>query len=207
MRKIPYYGKRQNDQYSYNYSYLSYSGYNNPYKKNNFKGRPKPINIQKNSHLENRNKNYYYNNTFYSFNNSFSNSTENKNSYHSSIFQKNKNWYRYKSNFFEEKKMSEEINNDSINEEEKIEELLKIRVNVSDSQCKELVICKNDDINEKVVEFCQDNGINEKLVELLVNKVNQSLRALEIIKNMNLNNSDFMVLDKVKNNCDINKDN
>ena len=52
--------------------------------------------------------------------------------------------------------MSEEIKNDSVNEEEKLEEVLKIRVNVSDSQRKELVIFKNDVINEKVFEFCKE---------------------------------------------------
>ena len=85
-----------------------------------------------------------------------------------------------------------------------MEEWLKIKVNVNESQSKELVLCKNDDINEKVVEFCKDNNINEKLVEPLVNKINQSLNTLEIINNnMALNKNDFLVLDKVKNMSDM----
>ena len=95
--------------------------------------------------------------------------------------------------------MAEEINNDSVNEEEKLEEVLKIRVNVSDSQCKELVLCKNDNVSEKVIEFCNNNNISEKLAEPLINKVNQSLSTLEIINNsMNLNKNDFLILDEVK---------
>ena len=86
-----------------------------------------------------------------------------------------------------------------------MEELLKIKVNVTDSQCKELILCKNDDINEKVLEFCKNNDINEKLVEPLVNKVNQSLRALELINNMALKKNEFLILDKAKNIYDNNE--
>ena len=85
-----------------------------------------------------------------------------------------------------------------------MEELLKIRINVGENQCKELILCKNDDINEKILEFCKDNNINEKLVEPLVNKINKSLNTLEIINNnMTLNKNDFLVLDKVKNMSDM----
>ena len=210
MNKIFYYGKRPNGQYPYNNAHTSYQGYSNPYKKNYFKARPKSGNIQinNNNYLENRNKNYYYNNySFNSFNNSFSNFNENNNSYHSSIFQKNRNWHRYNPYFIEEKKIAEEISNDSVNEEEKPEEILKIRVNVSDSQSKELILCKNDDINEKVLEFCKDNNISENLVKPLINKVNQSLNTLEIINNMALNKNDCIILDKAKNISDNDKNN
>ena len=207
MSKIPYYIKRQNGPNSYNNNYGNYTNYLNSYKKPYFKGRQKINNNQISNYFDNRKNNYYYNNTFYSFNNSFSNFNENKNFGHPSVFQKNRYWHKYTQNFAEEKKMSEEINNDSVNEEEKLEEVLKIRVNVSDNQCKELVIFKNDDINEKVLEFCKENNINKKLVEPLVNKVIQSLGTLELINNMNLNKKDFLILDKVKNGNDINKDN
>ncbi len=80
-----------------------------------------------------------------------------------------------------------------------MEEWLKIKANVNESQSKELVLCKNDDINEKVLEFCKNNDINEKLVEPLVNKVNQSIRVLELINNMALNKNDFLILDKANN--------
>ena len=78
--------------------------------------------------------------------------------------------------------------------------MLRIRVNVSDNQCKELVLCKNDDIRETIVEFCKVNNIGDKLVEPLINKVNQSLSTLEIINNsMLLNKNDYLILDKDKN--------
>ena len=200
MKKSTYYGKRPNAPYQYNYFPSSNSGYIHPYKKNNFKMRSRPNNIPiNNKYFENRNKNYYYNNNFNnSFNNNFINFNENQNFYHSSVFQKNRHSHRYTPYFTEEKKIAEEINNDSVNEEEKKEELLKIRVNISDTQCKELVICKNDDISEKVKEFCNINGISEKLVDSLINKVNQSLNTLETINNMILDNKEFLILDKIK---------
>jgi hypothetical protein len=205
MNKFQYYVKRPNTN-PYNYVHSGYTGYTHPYKKNNFKMRTKSNNNQNNNkYFENRNKKYYYNNNFNgSFNNNFINSNESQN-YHSSVFQKKNYWHRYTPHFTEENKIAEEINNDSINEEEKKEEILKIRVNVSDTQCKELVLCKNDDISEKVKEFCKDNGINDKLVEPLINKVNQSLFTLEIINNnMVLNKNNYLILDKIKNFMDNN---
>ena len=202
MNKTPYYGKRPNGPYPNNYVHTSYNnGYNYPYKKNNFKIWSKlnnnPINKK---YYENRNKSYFYNkNINNSFNNNFIYSNENPNFYHSSVFQRNRYSHRYISYFTEEKKSSEEINNDSVNNEEEKKEVLKIRVNLSDTQCKELVICTNDDISEKVKEFCYDNSISKKLVEPLINKINQSLNRLESINNMILNNNNYLILDKVKN--------
>ena len=201
MSKISYYGKRLNAPvypYNYNYNHISYIGNVHPYKKNNFKNRQKPINQPvKNNYFEERKKNYYYNN-------SFSNFGEGGNGHHS-IFQKRNHFHRYTSYFTEEKKIEEEIN-DSVKEEEKKEEekkeeILKIKINISDDQCKEFILCKDDNIFEKVVEFCKDNCINEKLVQPLYNKVNQSLNTLEIINNNNmpLNKNDFLILNKVKN--------
>ena len=207
MNKNSYYGNRLNGLNPYNYLHSSYSGYIHPYKKNYFKGRPKPNNIQINSnsnYFENRNKNYYYNNTF----NNLANFSPNQNFHYSSVFQKNRNYKRYIPYFTEEKKIAEEIKNDSVNEEEKNEEVLKIRVNISDTQCTELVLCKNDDISEKVLEFCKNNNISKNLLEPLVNKINQSLNTLEIIKsNMTLDKKEFLILDKVKNISDVNDTN
>ena len=142
MNKSTYYGKRPNPLYPYNYVPSSFNGYIHPYKKNNFKVRSRPNNNPiNNKYFENRNKNYYYNNNFNnSFNNNFINYNENQNFYHSGLFQKNRYSHRHTPHFTEEKKIAEEVNNDSVNEEEKKEELLKIRVNISDTQCKELVI-------------------------------------------------------------------
>ena len=206
MNKSTYYGKRPNALYPYNYVPSSFNGYIHPYKKNNFKVRSRPNNNPiNNKYFENRNKNYYYNNNFNnSFNNNFINYNENQNFYHSGVFQKNRYSHRHTPHFTEEKKIAEEVNNDSVNEEEKKEELLKIRVNISDTQCKELVICKNDDISEKVKEFCKINSISDKLVESLINKINQSLSTLETINNMILNNNEFLNLVTIKTSRDNN---
>jgi len=195
MNKISYYGRRLNAPvypYNYNYNHINYIGYVHPYKKNTFKNRQKLSNPPVNIYFEERKKNYYYNNSFNNFN-------EGGNGHHS-IFQKKNHFHRYTSYFTEEKKIEEEIN-DSVKEEEKKEEILKIKINISDDQCKEFILCKDDDILEKVVEFCKDNCINEKLVQPLYNKVNQSLITLEIINNNNLplNKNDFLILNKVKN--------
>ena len=196
MNKIPYYSKRLNGPYSYVNIHSSYTGH----KKSNFKGKPKQNIFQTNNfYSENRIKNYFHNYTNNSFNSAFYNFDENQNDYHP-VFHKNRGRYKHRPYFIEEKKIAEETNNDSVNEEEKVEEVLRIRVNVSDNQCKELVLCKNDDIRETIVEFCKVNNIGDKLVEPLINKVNQSLSTLEIINNsMLLNKNDYLILDKIKN--------
>ena len=202
MNKITYYGRRASGPsytYNYNYNYTNNTGY--PYKKNYYKNRQKPNNPPiSNNYLEERKKSYY--------NNSYNNFKDGSNSYHT-IFQKKYHFHRYTPYFTEEKKIEEEINNDYSNEEEREEEILKIKINISDNQCKELVLCKDDNINEKVVEFCKNNGINEKMVEPLCNKVNQSLSTLEIINNNNLSlyKNDFLILKKVKNISDNNENN
>ena len=197
MKKTFFYGKRPNgpNQYPYNYIHTSYTGYPHTYKKNYFSKNRSNIQLNNNNNFfEERKKNYYYNNNNnFNYYNNISDSSDFQN------YQKNRHRYRYNAYFTEEKKIEEEINNDSVNEEDVKEEVLKIRVNVSDNQYKELVIFKDDDINEKVVEFCKDNNINEKLVEPLYNKVNQSLITLEIINNMSLNKNDNLILNKIKN--------
>ena len=196
MNKISYYAKRP-----YHNIHANYTGYIHPYKKSYFKNRPKLNNIpiNNNNYLENRNKNYYYNNNFNYFNNSFTNFSENQNFYHSPIFQKNRFTRKNVPHFTEEKKICEEIVNDSVNEEVKKEEVLKIRVNVNENETKELILYVNDDINEKVEDFCKENSIDEKLVGSLVNKINQSLSTLEVINNMTLNETDYLLLEKIKN--------
>ena len=121
MKKNPYYVKRPNGLYPYNYVHPSYNGYNHPYRKINFKIRSKQNNIPiNNKYLENRNKNYYYNNNSNnSFYNNFINFNENQNFYHSGVFQKNRYAHRYTPYFTEEKKIAEEIDNDSASDEKK----------------------------------------------------------------------------------------
>ena len=182
MSKITYYGRRPGGQGSYNYNY---GQYNHQYKKNYFKNKNKLNNTYMNNHFEERKKNYSY--------------YENPNSYYS-FSQKNYNQPRYNPYHTEEKKIEEGVTNDEINEEEKKDEILRIRVNVSDKQFKELIICKNDEVYKKVVEFCNDNFNDEKLIMPLYNKVNQSLNTLKIINNnLLLNENDYVILNKLRN--------
>ena len=182
MSKISYYGKRPIGQSSYNYNYGTY---NHPYKKNYFKNKNKPGNNYINNYIEERKKNYSY--------------YENPNSYYS-FSQKSYHFPRYNPYYTEEKKIEDIPINTDINKEEKNDELLRIRVNVSDNQYKELVICKIDKVYIKVKEFCNDNGISDKLIDPIYNKINQSLITLKNINNFALNENDYLVLYKIKSN-------
>ena len=155
MNKIQYYGKRSSGQTSYNYN----STYNHPYKKNYYKNKNRQNNNHMNNYFESRKKNYFY------YENPYSNSFSQK-SYHPQ---------RYNPYYTEENLIEEMNTNDTINEEEKNDELLRIRVNLNENDYKELVICKNDVIYKKVEEFCNVNNINTKLIDPLYNKINQSL--------------------------------
>jgi hypothetical protein len=188
MSKVPFYVKRQNGQNSYNYNHPAY---NYPYKKNYFKNKNKQSNNHINNYIEERKKNYYY--------------YENPYSYYS--FSQKNNYTQWNNPYYpEEKKIEESVGNNSFHEEMKKDELLRIRVNVSEKQYKELVICKKDDVNKKVIEFCKENFITEKLIEPLLNKVNQSLNTLKIINNnYSLNENDFVILNKLRNIISSNK--
>ena len=188
MSKVPFYVKRQNGQNSYNYNHPAY---NYPYKKNYFKNKNKQSNNHINNYIEERKKNYYY--------------YENPYSYYS--FSQKNNYTQWNNLYYpEEKKIFESVGNNSFHEEMKKDELLRIRVNVSEKQYKELVICKKDDVNKKVIEFCKENFITEKLIEPLLNKVNQSLNTLKIINNnYSLNENDFVILNKLRNIISSNK--
>ena len=181
MNKIPFYGKRPNMQTYNNYNHTTH---NHQYKKNYFKNKNKQNNSHINNYFEERKKNYsYYENpySYYSFS--------------------QKNYYTPRSTPYypEEKKIEESVGNNSFHEEKKKDELLRIRVNVSEKQYKELVICKKDDVNKKIVEFCNENFINEKLIKPLLNKVNQSLNTLKTINNNYiLNENDSVILNKLK---------
>ena len=185
MSKISYYGKRPSGQTSYNYNYGTY---NHPHKKNFFKNKNKLNNSYMNNYnyFEERKKNFNY--------------YENPNS--NSYYPFPQKYYQTRYNPFktEEKKLDEGMMDDYFDEEEKKNELLRIRINVNEKQYKELVICKNDDVNKKVVEFCNDNFINEKLIKPLVNKVNQGLNTLKLVNNnFLLNENDFIILNKIRN--------
>ena len=138
-----------------------------------------------NNYFEVRKKNYFYH--------------ESPNSY--SFPQKSYHPQRYNSYYTEENLVEEMDTNDTINEEEKNDELLRIRINLNENDYKELIICKNDVIHKKVEEFCNGNNINKKLIDPLCNKINQSLNTIRIINNnLKLNDNDLLVINKLRNN-------
>ena len=187
MNKISFFGKRPVGQTSYNYNYGTY---NHPYKKNYFKNKNKLGNNYMNNYIEERKKNYSY--------------YENPNSYYS-FSQRTYHFPRYNPYYTEEKKIEDLSVNTNNNKEEMKDELLRIRVNVSDNQYKELVICKNDIVYKKVKDFCNDNVINDKLIDPIFNKINQSLNTFKIINNFALNEDDLLILYKIKSNIGKNK--
>ena len=188
MNKIQYYGKRSGGQNSYNYN----STYNHPYKKNYYKNKNKQNNNHMNNYFEARKKNYFY--------------YESPNSY--SFSQKSYHPQRYNSYYTEENLIEQMDTNDTINEEEKNDELLRIRVNLNENDYKELVICKNDVVYKKVEEFCNGNNINKKLIDPLCNKINQSLNTIRIISNnLHLSDNDLLAINKFRNNVGNNKNN
>ena len=182
MYKISHYNKRSGGgQINHGHNHNNYPY---PNKKNYFKNKNKQSNNHINNYPEERKKNYYY---------------ENQNSYYFGS-QKNYNQPKYTQEYTEEKKISESPESDNINEEENKDELLKIKINLSDVQSKELVINKNDNVSEKIEEFCKENFINEKLIVPLCTKVKQSLDAIKVISNNNflLNENDYLILNKIK---------
>ena len=76
---------------------------------------------------------------------------------------------------------------------------MKIRINISKTETKDLILSKDDNYYKKIVEFCNDNGIKERLIEPLYSKVEQSLKSLELINNnRNISKNDFFIFNKIK---------
>jgi hypothetical protein len=171
MSKISYYSKRSPGISYPNYTHSNYLGYGHFYKKNfnYFKHRVKYSIQPSNNYFEERINNYSYYNNF----------PENY-FYHSPFPKKNYN-HKYNPYNTEEKKLEEESNNESASQDPK-EEIIKMVINLGRSGNKELIIHKNDDIREKVLELCKENKINQRLIEPLYKKIN---RSLGILRNIN----------------------
>jgi hypothetical protein len=192
MSKISYYSKRSGGQSYPNYSYSNHPGYIHTHKKNYnyFKPRTKYNIPPSNTYFEERNKNYIYHNNF------------GDNNFHNNFFQKKNYSNRYTSYPYssEENKVEEEVISEPEKEEPK-EEIMRINLNVGENGSKELVIYKDEDVRNKVLEFCNENHINKRLIEPLYKKINRSLDILQHFNNnFSLNKDELMVLNKVKNN-------
>ncbi len=191
-----YYGRRQPNFNVYPPNYPNNAGYNYPFKKNYFQNRPKFNNFPVNNiYFDDRRKNKYYNPNI-NTNNSYNH--------------KNKYYNNYHSYYKEERKDGDEVGGNSINEENeeneqkeeeneiKEDEIMKIRIKVSNNESKELILCKEDNVCDKIREFCNDNGISERLIKPLCCKVEQSLKNLELVNiNRNLDKNDILVLNKI----------
>ena len=189
MSKISYHSKRSGGPYFPNYSYSSYVGYGYNYKKNYnyFKPRPKYIIPPGNNFFEERNKNNIYYNNF-----------PDKNFHHTFFPKKFFSNNRYTPYFTEENKVEEEVTSEPEKEEPK-EEILRLKLNVGENESKELVLYKDEDIKDKLVEFCNENGINKRMIEPLYKKINHSLSTLENFNNnFSLNKDELLVLNKIK---------
>ena len=191
MSKISYYSKRSTGPSYPNYSYSNYMGYGHPYKKNYnyFKSRQKYSNNipPVNSYFEDRNKNYIYHNNF------------NENNFHTNFFQKKNFSNRYTAHFTEEKKVEDEIITQPEKEEPK-EEIIRINLNLGESENKTFVLYKDDDVEMRVIEFCNENRVNKRLIEPLYKKINRSLDILKKFNdNFSFNKEELLELNKLKN--------
>ena len=165
------------NNYNYYYNNYYYNGYN--YKKPQYT----KYNNTANNNNEDRKKNNHYNNNY----------DENYNDYY---YPKKKN-YRYNNNYYENN--NEEIMSKSVNEIKQNIELIRVKINLKDNKYKELVVYKDDDINDVVNKICNDNFINEKLKQPLINKIKQSLIKLNIVTNyLDLNKDGVVMLEKAK---------
>ena len=186
MNKTQHYNKRintMNNHNNYN-SYYNY-GYKKPYSKNSNSKINNP-----NNYNEERKKNLSHYNTV--------NFDEPYNDYYFYPNKKNKQ-IRHNNNNIDENN-DEEIFNNTLNGEKPKEKLLKIRININNKKL-DLIIYKDyndEDIREAIRKFCENNYLENKLYEPLFNKVNQSLKQINNINNLQLNKDQIFILDKAK---------
>ena len=187
MSKPQYYKQTSNINNYNNYNY--YNNYYNGYSYKKPYSKYSNISNNMNNYNEDRKKNNYYNNYNELYKDNYPNTKK-------KIYRYNNN--NNKDNYYENN--NEEDMSKSVNKITKKVELMKIKINLNDNKYKELVIYKDDDINELVNQFCCDNSINEKLNQLLINKIKHSLNKLNIITNyVELNRDGVVMLENAKN--------
>ena len=223
MSKTQYYKRNINNNinnykdYNNNNYYNSNNYHNYNYKKNYYNEERK-----KNNYYNNKNNNDIYNNEYKEYNDyedayneyepydQYNQYDEYNNGYNNYTYsgsnKKKRNYNRYNNNinnnninnnnFYEN---NEEVKNKTENEVKHKKEILKLKINIKEDKYKELIIYKEDDINQIVQEFCNDNFINEKLIEPLCNKIKQSLSKIEqVTNNARLSRDSVLMLEKAK---------
>ena len=173
------------------YHYNDFGDYNNYYNFFGFKKyHSKNNNINKQLSMNN-------NSHFINSNNIFNNEFNDNKEYYYTHSNKKKKFHKNNNNY--EGIKNEENFNKFNDDKNRNNELLKVKINVNGNQMEELVIYKDEDIYNLIVIFCKKNNIGEKFIMPLYNKIIQSLKKLNYLKNnMELNRNDIMVLNSAR---------
>ena len=183
--------KISKSHYKQIYHYNDFGDYNNYYNFFGFKKyHSKNNNINKQSSMNN-------NSHFINSNNIFNNEFNDNKEYYYTYSNKKKKFHKNNNNY--EGIKNEENFNKFNDDKNRNNELLKVKINVNGNQMEELVIYKDEDIYNLIVIFCKKNNIGEKFIMPLYNKIIQSLKKLNYLKNnMELNRNDIMVLNSAR---------
>ena len=196
--------KDYNNNNHYNYYY-----YHN-YKKNNYNEERKKINNYNNKLNEVYiNENNKYNNQYndykeynqYNEYNEYNNSGYNNNNYiYPPPYKKKKTNNRYNNNLNNNiYENNEEIGKNNITEIKNKKEILKVKINIKDDKYKELIIYKEDNIDDVVNQFCNTNFIDENLIQPLCNKIKRGLGKIDdVTNNIKLSRDSVVLLEKAK---------
>ena len=173
------------------YHYNDFGDYNNYYNFFGFKKyHSKNNNINKQLSMNN-------NSHFINSNNIFNKEFNDNKEYYYTHSNKKKKFHKNNNNY--EGIKNEENFNKFNDDKNRNNELLKVKINVNGNQMEELVIYKDEDIYNLIVIFCKKNNIGEKFIMPLYNKIIQSLKKLNYLKNnMELDRNDIMVLNSAR---------
>ena len=182
-KKNNYYNNKINDGYNneyngyddYNNHYDDYNGYNNQYEEYN-----EYDNGYNNNYIYPQNKKKKVYNRYNNINNNI-----------------NINNINLSNNFYDN---NEETKIKTVNEIKQKKEVMKLKINLKEDKYIQLIIYKEDNIDEVVKEFCNLNNIDKELVNPLINKIKQSLKQIELITNnkIKLSRDSVLLLEKAK---------
>ena len=183
-KKNNYYNNKINDGYNneyngyddYNNHYDDYNGYNNQYEEYN-----EYDNGYNNNYIYPQNKKKKVYNRYNNINNNINNI----------------NNINLTNNFYDN---NEETKIKTVNEIKQKKEVMKLKINLKEDKYIQLIIYKEDNIDEVVKEFCNLNNIDKELVNPLINKIKQSLKQIELITNnkIKLSRDSVLLLEKAK---------
>ena len=172
-KKNNYYNNKIND--GYNNEYNGYDDYNNQYEEYN-----EYDNGYNNNYIYPQNKKKKVYNRYNNINNNI-----------------NINNINLSNNFYDN---NEETKIKTVNEIKQKKEVMKLKINLKEDKYLQLIIYKEDNIDEVVKEFCNLNNIDKELVNPLINKIKQSLKQIELITNnkIKLSRDSVLLLEKAK---------